>query len=262
MTRRVTCLGALLMVLFTAACTHTSSTVDAAPTQPTSSTSPPPSPTASVAPPTPIDLGNLPPSGIVATWTRDDGEGASFVSLDGRVLATVRGATIFGATARPGPVVVQIDKGNGKTFYKLDLEADQLIPISKSQALEIANRKPPQVSLPDPPGGGGQWGWSLPSDSGEVLGQWHEQVSECQQPVVVLQEYPGGPATPLTGDTPEAAGGSYGLGWAPDGPVVIVGGPCTGPSGLRWGVYIFSPGQPTRIPMSRWSYVYRLWGTR
>jgi hypothetical protein len=210
-----------------------------------------------------IELPPLTHQGIVTEWSRpNDRFGVSFVTLDGRVLATERSFTL--ATNEgdlPGSVLLE-DHTKGffapGILYMLDVAKHEL------RRTNAHVPEPTSTNLPPPPGGVGRWGWAKQSPDGlEILGQWYEQVGECSMPVAML-DYTWGNLLPhpIAGGPLSKIGASYAMGWATGNKAVISsGGPCGGTATLEPGVYLFKGTHVwTRIRMPQGSYHYAMWG--
>jgi hypothetical protein len=212
-----------------------------------------------------MELPKLPARGIVAMWSRpQNATGVSFVTTQGDIITAVRNANISEPAIRPGPVILEKQSGRGRFFLLLP-KAHQLDAISELRAYSLQRTTRP-VSLPTPTGGSGRWSWLEPSPNrAQVLGQWMEQISECELPIAAIQRSPGTSPEPFTGGSLPKAPPSYALGWTSDGRAIVhvAAGPCVGPSGWHPGVYIFNAqGNARRIPMPSGSYAFRMWGSR
>jgi hypothetical protein len=187
----------------------------------------------------------------------NDTVGVSLVTLQGRVLATVRGVALYLADRmRPGLTIVTDGK---KKFWVLDVSGHELRRVSQARAEQLARAHGPAY-LPSE-----AFGWFSPAPSGSpVLGQYYQQVSECQKPIAMLRQAPGLDATPLTGDSLAHAQPSYALGWtrASQAVAAVASGPCDAGSGaLHDGVYIFGDGRPTPLTVPSGSYFFHMWGS-
>ncbi len=253
--RSILFLGVLLTL---GACTSTSSVSTSLP----SSAMAPPTPSTAATPlPDPgdvIELPSLPERGVAASWSRaNNSEGVSLVTLGGRVIATVRGVGIFQA-GRISPGLVILTDGD-KYYWVLDVPAHELRRVSPARAHQLVEARGPAYLPSD------AFAWSVQAPGGtQVLGQYWQQVSECQKPVAMLRPAPGLEASPVTGDRLAAAQPSYALGWTEAGEAVaaVASGPCdAGSATLHDGVYIFDSGKAQRLSVPLGSYVFQMWSS-
>jgi hypothetical protein len=203
-----------------------------------------------------IDLPPLPSSGLASGWSRGDSEGVSLVTLDGRVLATIEDVGIFEAGRMP-PGLLILTRGD-KRFWVLDVSAHELRQVSLYRAYQLVQDRVSD-SLPRD-----DFAWSVRAPRGtQVLGQYWQQVSECQKPIAMLRDTADPEASPVTGDPLRAAQPSYALGWthASEAVVAVARGPCDAGSGqFREGVYAFNgTGHVRQIAIPRGSYVFQMW---
>jgi hypothetical protein len=207
-----------------------------------------------------IELPPLSERGLAAMWSRANNTiGVSLLSLDGRVLATVPNVIIYDATGPSEGVILQ--SADEIRYWLLDASAHELVPITLQRAMRL--HRPARVRLPHPARSPGSWAWSMPAPTGtQVLAQYNRQVSECAQPIAMVQPAPGLAVLPVTGE-PFGTASSFALGWtAASEPVVEVTPVCVGPSDrFRSGVYVFdNQGGAERLDVPKGSYVFQMWG--
>lgn len=201
-------------------------------------------------------------------WSRaHETIGVSLLSLDGRVVATVPNVILFDPANPSGQIILRSE--DEKRYWQLDVSAHELVPVTLLRANKL-HRYDTDVPAATPAGSVGSWAWSIPAPSGmEILAQYYQngygsQLSECAQPLAMIQPAPGLNASPVTGEPLGAASSSYALGWTPaKEPMVAVTGTCGAPSGgLRDGVYIFDKqGTSRRVEVPKGSYYFQMWSS-
>jgi hypothetical protein len=238
-----------------AACTASSGTQGAVSSLPVATSS---SATASNSEaPRVIELPPLTDTGLAALWSRaNNSVGVSLVTLRGRVLATVHNVTIYEAGRTP-PGLVILNRGD-RQYWVLDVSAHELRRVSPARAYKLVQQHGP-ASLPSD-----AFAWSVAAPgSTQVLGQYWQQVSECQKPIALLRSGPGAQASPVTGDPLVNAQPSYALGWSDDSEAVVfvARGPCDpGTAQFHDGVYLFDThGGVQRLKLPVGSYAFQMW---
>ena len=211
----------------------------------------------SPSPPSVIELPALPETGLAAGWSRANAEGVSLVDLRGHTFATVHDAGIYSADRVPPGLVILVMHND--EYWLLDVSAHELRRISAYRAEKLVSERG-SASLPHD-----ALAWSVSAPAGpQVLGQYWQQVSECQKPVAVIRPAPGSPLQPVTGDPLINAQPSYALGWVDDDKalVSVARGPCdAGTARFREGVYLFSSdGDAQRLRVPPGSYFFQMWG--
>jgi hypothetical protein len=170
-----------------------------------------------------IELGSLPPQGVVVTR----GDDVAFVDLSGEVVATLNRFDLAMSSADPKIIVLR-DRTwpELEGHYVFDATAGELRPIGTREAARVVVPPDPPVRLPPPPGGivegapAGSWRWAIPSPDGStMLAQWS---GECEVPVAFFVDPATGRMREVTGgrglrDAPE----STGFGWSADGRAVV-----------------------------------------
>lgn len=151
----------------------------------------------------------IPSSGVAV----QDRTGVRLTTLDGRVLATLKGMSLAG-NWRPWLRVAVQDRRERR--YELDLETG-----AWSRAAAPRGDQPSDwPQLPPPrPGATGHWSWALPSASSDVrLAQWS---GECETRHAYFIGADGDVIPLLEGAADAPTPQSVALGWAPDGRAVI-----------------------------------------
>ena len=195
----------------------------------------------------PLDLGDLPASGLA--MTADDGQAPAtvFVDLDGNELGRLHGY----APASPGGPEVWLTAADQVTSYRLDVAGARLV-----RGTRPVDEVDPEL-LP-PLDGAGHWRYRLPSPDGRRwLAQWS---GECEVPTAFVHD--GTTARPIIGTSLADAPESVAMGWIDDATAVIAlwGGVCG--SGSEPGTYrmnVDDPTQRTRITDLTYG---QMWGSR
>jgi hypothetical protein len=228
---------------------------------------PDPTPISEVSPspsPVPVPTGDLPEAGVVVgTSHRDVGAGSlvTFIDLDGKTIATLRGYDIAGNTGSPG-VWLQ----RGRDYFLLDVDQGVLVPVSAAEARVVIYDEGKEPQLAPPPAKGGQnseplghWRYAYSSPSGVTLAQWS---GECEAPTAYWIDE-SGTARIVTGERSVThAPESLALGWSPDQRAVLFlpEGACSG-SGNPPGIYLYStPGVGKLIFETDRASSARMWG--
>jgi hypothetical protein len=193
--------------------------------------------------PVPVPIGDLPEAGVVVgTSHRDAGAGslATFIDLDGKTVATLRGYDIAGNPGSPG-VWLQ----RGRNYFLLDVDQRALVPVPVDEARMVIYDEGPEPQLASPANQGnrnneplGHWRYAYSSPSGVTLAQWS---GECEVPTAYWIDE-SGTARIVTGERSVThAPESLALGWSPDQRAVLFlpEGTCGG-SGNPPGIYLYS----------------------
>jgi hypothetical protein len=207
------------------------------------------------APVRPIHLGALPAEGIAVGF----GSRVVLLDTDGRLLARVRGLSLYYEWTVPGPVIFRRDD----TFFALQPDRGVLRPLpGRDAAARLAPQFQPNVDLPRPADarkGSDRWVYALPGPDGFALAQWS---GECEVPNAMLVPAGGSPVSPTGEARLSSAPQSFALGWDDRGRALIdlPEGDC-GTSYDRPGIYAFtSPGIGELVYAGRDIQGARMWG--
>lgn len=191
--------------------------------------------------PVAVPIGDLPDAGVVVgTGHGDAGVGhlVTFVDLDGKTIATLRGFQVAGTPGSPG-----VWLRHGRNYFLLDVDQGALVPVPFDEArMVIYDEGPePQIALPPTQGNSeplGHWRYAYSSPSGVTLAQWS---GECEVPTAYWIDG-SGTARIVTGERSlRHAPESVALGWSPDQRAVLFlpQGACGG-SGSPPGIYLYT----------------------
>jgi hypothetical protein len=206
-----------------------------------------------------VRVGSLPSQGVVVSADRV----VRFITVDGRVVRTLRGYELENHSPSPGRVALS----RHGTFYLLHADAGVLVRLRSQH--EVFRYLPPNEELRGVPPASriegqpvGHWRWAIRSPtSSMVLGQWS---GECEVPTAFLWDGDDAPGLPITGEVNlSRAPESMALGWTVDGRAVALmrEGLCS--NGTRPpGVYAYtSPGVSRLVFEVRRGSLARMWGS-